>query len=290
MRRAERPRPPLPVRGAPSSARLPFWLVVPWRLDEAYRARRNGPRGSFLDDVLWAQYCLFQCIRLQDDVFDGHTKDLALVYAADQFLIEAERTFAKHFARSARFWDVFRGAVETTTRAIVRVDELQRRVGCDPARLAREYAKVAAVLEVGTAAVCIAHRRTGDAAALSRFADECAMADQILDDLEDVEDDLQRGRFNYVAQRICGRRASRPSDPDAARRQIARALALGDGGERILDDARRRFDRAAVTAEGLGIPAVSAMAADARRSLDALRRAHHRAQVKRVLAPILRAG
>ena len=280
----------MPVRARRSLPEgLPFWLVVPWKLDEAYRSRGvGGARTSFLADVLWGQYCLFQCIRLQDDVFDGHTKDLALVYAADQFLIDAERTFAKHFPRSSRFWDAFWPAFESTTQAIVRVDELQKRIGCDPARLGREYAKVAAVLKVGTAAVCFAHGRPGGVAALDRFADDCAIGDQILDDLEDVDEDLRRGRFNYVAQRICGGRAGRArSDPAEARREIARALALGDAAGRIIGDARRHFDRAAVTADGLRIPALGALTAGARRSVHGLERAFHRAQVKTLLGPIL---
>ncbi len=254
-------------------------------LDEAYRPR---PARAFLADVLWGQYCLFQCIRLQDDVFDRHTADLALVYASDQFLIEAERTFARHFPRSSRFWGVFHRALEATTLAIVRVDELQKRLGCRPARLAREYAKVGAIFKVGATAVCLKRRRPGRIAALGRFADDCAAGDQILDDLEDVEDDLRRGRFNYVAQRICVRRARGRADAEQAGREIARALALGDGAERILGDAGRHFARAALAAEGLGVPAVGAVAAAAGRSVRELRQAFHRAQVERVLGPILR--
>jgi hypothetical protein len=270
---------------------MPSWMVVPRALNAAYRSNGSRPGRSFLADVLWGQYCLFQCIRLQDDVFDGHTTDLALVYASDQFLIEAERTFAKHFARSSRFWAVFRKAVESTTRAILQVDELQKRVGCDPARLAREYAKVNAIFKVGTTAVCLQHRRPRDVAAVDRFADDYAMADQILDDLDDVEEDLRRGRFNYVAQRICGRRAGRAlSDPKEARREIGRALALGDGADRVLGDARRRFERASVTADRLRIPAMGALATAGRRSVHELQGAFHRAQVKRMLAPILAGG
>ena len=261
-------------------------MLVPRALDAAYRSRGSRPGRSFLDDVLWGQYCLFQCIRLQDDVFDGHTADRALVYVSDQFLVEADRAFARHFPRSSRFWEAFRGALESTTRAIVQVDELQKRVGCDPARLAREYAKVGAVLEVGAAAVCLEYRRARDLGALGRFADEYAIGDQILDDLEDVEDDLRRRRFNYVAQRIC---AGRPvsSDPESARPEIARALAREDGAALVLGDARRHFERAAVTAARLRIPAISALAAAGLRSVEGLGRALHRAQVRVVLAPVL---
>jgi hypothetical protein len=265
---------------------VPAWTAVPVALDEAYRPRPSLRGRSFLADVVWGQYCLFQCIRLQDDVFDGHSTDVALIYAADQFLIEAERTFAKHLPRSSRFWEVFRTSVESTTRAVVQVDELQKRVGARPSRLAREYARVGAIFKVGATAVCLAHRRTRDLAALGRFFDDVAAGDQILDDLEDVDADLRRGRFNYVAQKIFDRRSRVASDPARARHEVARALAAGDGADRVLDDARRRFARASVTAARLRVPAIVALAATARRSVDELKRGFHRAQVQRVTAAI----
>jgi hypothetical protein len=258
--------------------------VVPWRLDEAYRTRRGA--GSSLGDILWGQYCLFQCIRLQDDVFDGHVTDLALVYAANQFLVEAERAFAKHLPHASRFWHMFWRAFESTTQAIVRVDAMQKCIGCDPARLAREYASVGAVLKVGTAAVCIGHGRPGDVAPLGRFADECAIADQILDDLEDVDEDLRRGRFNYVAQRIGGRARS----VDGARRAIVRSLGVGDGAELVFGDARRHFARAVRTAAGLRVPALSALTAGALQTLDARAVDLHRAQVTLAFGRAHRSG
>ena len=237
-------------------------------------------RRGLLGDALWGQYCLFKCIRLQDDVFDGHATDLTLVYAADLFLVEAERAFAPHFPRRSPFWTVFWPALESTARAIVTVDALQRRPGCDPARLAREYARVAAVLKVGAAAVCLGHRRAADAAALDALADEWAIADQILDDLDDVADDLRRGRFNYVAQRLCRGRGADALTAAEARRAVARALARGGGADRVLDDAGRRFARAARAARDLGVPAVAELTAAGSRAVDARRRAFLGAQAR----------
>ena len=251
---------------------LPFWIAVPVRLDDAFG--RAGP--GFLADVLWGQYCLFECIRLQDDVFDGHTTDLALVYGANQFLVEAERAFARQFSRPSPFWPAFWRALERSTQAIVRVDALQRRRGRAPARLAREYAGVAAVLGVGTTAVCLRNRRPAAAARLQAIADEWAIGDQILDDLDDVADDLRRGRFNYVAQRVGGRAVGL----EPVRRSVARAIALGDGASLVLGDARKRFDRAAVLAGRLGLPGVTAVADAARRMVDDRVRGFARAQAR----------
>ena len=272
------------TRRSAAPARLPSWIAVPLALDAAYGPRSRGP---FLRDVVWAQFCLFQCIRLQDDVFDRHTTDLALVFASDQYLVEAERTFARHFPRSSRFWEIFRSSVETTTRAIVQVDAWQRRLGVDPARLAREYAKVAAVLEVGAIAVCLAHRRGGAVADVRRFLDSAAIGDQILDDFEDLAEDLRRSRFNYVAQRLHD--GGRPhAERRRAERQIAAALQRRDGVARILSDAERRFARAAAAARRLAIPALGEMAGAAQRSVRDMQARVHRAEVARVLGPLLR--
>jgi ribosomal protein L29 len=122
-----------------------------------------------------------------------------------------------------------------------------------------------------------------DLPALARFFDDVATGDQILDDLEDVDDDLRRGRFNYVAQRLCRGRVG-TFDIEKVRREIARALALDDGADRVLDDARRRFVRASATAARMRIPALVALAATAARSVDDLALGFHRAQVRRVMA------
>jgi hypothetical protein len=283
VRRAQAKR----ARGSGADGvRVPPWIAIPVALDDAYgRGRRARLAPSFLADVVWGQYCLFLCIRLQDDVFDHHTPDHTLLYAGDQFLIEAERAFARHFPRPSSFWEIYRTAVETTTRSIVMVDEMQKRAGGAPARLAREYARVAAIFKVGASAIGIARGRTRDLAALRRFFDAMAVGDQILDDLADVDDDLRRGRFNYVAQRVGPR--GRGTSTEAARRAIARSLASGDGAEGVLLDAQRRFTRAQRIAEGARLPMLIAVASNAVDSVDALRRAFHRAEVKRVLAPIV---
>jgi hypothetical protein len=236
---------------------------------------RPPRRRSFLADAVWGQFCLFQCVRLQDDVFDRHSADAALVYAGDQFLIESERTLARHFPITSPFWEIWRTAFETTTRSIVTVDAMQKRVGGDPARLGRQYAKVGAIFQVGAAAVCLAHRKPRAIGPVRRFFDAIAIGDQILDDLDDVEDDLRRGRFNYVAQRLQGGHA-----------RLARALVAGDGADVILGDARRHFTRAAAVARRLRIPGMTALAAAALRSVDERQRAFHRAQVARTFRPL----
>ncbi len=220
-----------------------------------------------LADLLWAQYCLFMFVRLQDDLYDGHVHEPSLIYLADQYLIECQRTLGSHFPRSARFWELFYEGVETTTRAILRVDALERHPHRRGRELAAGYAEVASVLKVGAAAACLKFGRPGELATVSRFADAMAVAGQIVDDLEDVADDLGRGRFNYVAQLLLdGRRA----DPTQASRLIAAELLVRNGLSRVMRVARTYVTRARGLAARLQCSEAAAHAASAAQALDAM--------------------
>ena len=241
--------------------------------------------SSFVEDVLWAQFCLFLFVRMQDDVFDGQAADKRLIYAADQFLVEAERTFGRHFARGSRLWSLFHQALETSTRAILRVDEMQSAPRGRPEDLLEAYAEVAAIFKVATAAVCLKTGRPGDIVALSRFADEMAMAGQILDDLEDVEEDLRRRRFNYVAKSLLD---ARPAEPADVVQHLARGIVLGDGALRVLSEAEVHVQRASAALAGVDCAAGRAQAAWSLRSLARLKTAFHRRSVEVVLGPLTR--
>ncbi|HVR71730.1 MAG TPA: hypothetical protein VMT87_12885 [Vicinamibacteria bacterium] len=259
----------------------PYWTVLPRAL-----VRRSGirVRGNLLRDVLWGQFCLFLFVRIQDDLFDGQASDRRLLYAADQFLIEAERAFERQFARSCRFWSVFHGALESTTRAILRIDRLQ----CQPegrcGDLAAGYAEIAAIFKVGTAAICLKLRQPADLASLAQFADEVAIGGQIIDDLEDVHEDLGRNRYNYVAKRLLG---GRSTTPEEAARHITREIVLGDGASRILGDVQRHLERAAMVLESVDCPPARSQVDQAFRDLVRLKRALHRRSVQRVFHPLL---
>jgi hypothetical protein len=261
----------------------PYWTMLPLAL--AGRKRRRRPAPRFVRDVLWAQFCLFLFVRIQDDLFDGQAAEKGLIYVADQFLIEAERTFGRHFARSHRFWGLLHDALETSTRAILRVDQLQQEGSARPPELLEAYAQVAEIFKVGTAAVCLKQRRPRDLVALSRFADEMAMAGQIIDDLEDVEEDLRRCRFNYVAKRLL---AGHSAEPAQAVQRVAREIMLGEGALRILSEAECHVERASTALGGVDCAAARAEVACSLRALARLKTVFHRRSVEVVLGPLMK--
>lgn len=280
------PARPGPHRRA-AAANLPYWAVLPWLLWRQHAGDQDD-RG-FLCDAVWGQQCLFLLIRIQDDLFDGQASDLSLVFASDQFAIEAERVFSGHFARSSSFWDVFRTALTNTTRTILEVDRLQRCFEGPPDRLLAGYAAVASIFKVGTAAVCIRFGKQRDLRALGRFADEMAMAGQILDDLEDVADDWRRQRFNYVA-RVLLRSDGGPSELSRSERRlkgVVEDIYLGEGAETVMGLVKRHLTRAAAALEAVDFPGAHRYMKSSIDGLSELRAAFHRAQVRHFLGPLV---
>jgi len=145
---------------------------------------------------------LFLAIRLQDDFYDGQATAPALIFAADQFLIEAQSAFSTLFRATSPFWSIYRKYLTTTTRSIIECDELLRSPKTRAPALLLAYARVSAIFKIGGAAVCIYLNQMKSFPHVSRIADALAKAGQILDDLFDIVEDLERGRLNYAARML----------------------------------------------------------------------------------------
>lgn len=234
---ATRPRRSHGPRAAPQYwMRLPRWLHAQGSArDRPHIARRA------LDDILWGQRALFLFVRIHDDLFDGQVSAPGLVYAADLLLLESARAFADHVDRG--FWPVYHRCLSTTLTAILEVDALQRSAAGMPPGSVRLYARVSAIFKVGSVAILQLQRRERHQAAVARFADEVAIADQIVDDLVDLEEDLRRGRLNHVASRLLRQGTDGPRARGDRRARIARAIEHGGLAETV-QDVRHRLARA----------------------------------------------
>jgi hypothetical protein len=178
----------------------PYWLLFPEWLAEMYRKKNNRwpAYRRFLKDVTWAQYCLFMAIKIHDDLFDRHVDRRALLWAGDEFLLEARRVFARHFEQSSRFWGFYHSAIRTTLRAIQDVDWLQNRRKVHFQKVFRLYAAMYEVCKIATFAVCLKAGRMRDFKKVSVFFDEMARVGQTIDDFEDIIEDSRRGRINVA--------------------------------------------------------------------------------------------
>lgn len=208
-----------------------YWILLPLWLAETFRFRAKGRATldrRFINDVLWAQYCLFQQVRIHDDLLDQQESNLALIFAANQFQLEADRVLSRHFVRASQFWKVYRTLLSETNRAIVNVRSLQSSKKLALEDLLAQQTKVYAILKVGSAAICAKTGQMRHFPQVSKFADEMAKIGQALDDLIDIEEDLGRGEFNYACAYILRIRRKRMPGRKHALAAISQSLMAGD--------------------------------------------------------------
>jgi hypothetical protein len=214
------------------------WLLLPqWLAASTGAVRRKGAE-RFLRDVLWGQYALFLFVRIHDDLVDHQARSPWLAYVGDRYLVESVAAYAPH--TGGEFWPLFWALVTETLDAIAEADRLQRRARPDRRALLAAYARVAAIFKVGSIAVLQRARRMDLYPAVSRFKDHTAMAGQILDDLDDLDEDLEDGRRNYVAARVlrAPRLRKEPRDPRA---MASGRLFAGEHVDACLEEADRQL-------------------------------------------------
>lgn len=218
----------------------PEWLLVPTWLHQAWTdAASERLSDDQLDEVLWGQYALFLCIRIQDDLLDGQQRDLRLIYAADRFLLQSLETFQRLTNLNASFWDVYRHCMRETVDAILEVGCLERLAGGFTDRDLVLHARVSAIFKVATVAVCHLHGRHAEMSWISRVQDQLAIISQVADDLRDVVDDVEKGRFTWVANQLLGVTAGGSIPPDQVRARLGQGFLRSDGDHRIIDRLRQ---------------------------------------------------
>jgi len=258
-----------------------YWLHLPhWLL-----TRASSPDPTLLDDALWAQYCLFVFIRMQDDVLDGQARSPRLLFVANEFLLEAERTFARSSGNPVA--EYVRDTIAETSRAILAVDALHRREIASVSELTSLYAGVSAIFKAAPAAICLAH---GDFKALDhagRFADGLAVAGQLIDDFEDIDADLDDGRLNLAA-RVLAPQVS-PRQP-GARRAVHRAIVDGTRLPPLFALIREHVSVSRAAIAPLDLLDADPYLDQVDRDVDTLERAVHRARVRAVFDPPVGTG
>jgi len=203
----------LPQWGQSSS---PYWYDLPeWiRRAEGARARAITPRAA--RDAGWGESCLMYAIRIQDDLLDGQLGRTSLAVAPALLHCEAARVFMSMIGNRPQFWRYYYRAVRGTIGGILRASALQRDPGAPEKDLLESYAEVDSIFTIGPAAIYMVGGNRTAHGNVRALVGEFGKAFQILDDMEDVEEDLSDGRFNYAARvlsRVCGR----PAGPDLLR-------------------------------------------------------------------------
>lgn len=194
--------------------RPPAWFELPIWLDEAWKAPVPGiGHSSLLADLLWGQYALFLFIRIQDDLLDRQRTDLDSMFVADRFLVESLESFDRIFILDSRFRKQYQGWLRDTVDGIRQVSGLEATPGGFRADHLPLHAKVCAIFKVGSLAVCRIHGREREWPWIEGLLDQLAMFSQIGDDLQDLSEDVEKGRCTWPANVLSG--GALPVDPAA---------------------------------------------------------------------------
>ncbi len=223
-----------------SEGELPSWMRIPLWLDECWAdARVGGVPGGDLAEILWGQFALFLFIRLQDDVLDRARDDLRLIVVADRFLVECLESFQPFPELNGGFWAFYRRCLRDTVDGALAVGRLEKEPGEFTAEHLGLHARVGGIFKVGAAAVCRLHGREGDAGWLARLQDQLAIMGQIADDVQDLGDDLQDGRFTWVGNTMLAARPGEAISADERAVRLGAGLMRPERGAAVVEELRR---------------------------------------------------
>ena len=122
-----------------------WWFLVSSWLDENNNIKVLKNK-KFLEDILWAQYCVFLSVRILDDIFDNQSKDSNLIFVPLLLQLEADRQFTRYFQNDSTFWKKKNNFQTKTLTSIILTDKLQRKRKVKVKDLMQAYADVASNL------------------------------------------------------------------------------------------------------------------------------------------------
>jgi hypothetical protein len=263
----------------------PYWLLLPVWLAAAYN-KSAPPSGKIrkrtLNDVLWGQYCIFLSVRITDDLFDRQASSTTLLFAADQFMADGCNILFGHAGHSGRFRRSFTKSLNTTLKSIIEVDTMQRRARVPLKAMRAGHARVSSIFKIGSAAVCRLADRWRDFSRVDTACDKLAIAGQIIDDFQDIDEDLRDGRINYAARFLLGTtQGARPESGDT-RRRLARRLLFSNRTDRLVAHISEHVQAAHDDLAPLRLGQTEAYCADYQRSLERMRGGINRERLRQI--------
>jgi hypothetical protein len=254
----------------------PYWLAVPQWLMRRHSGRRRGDR-KFLHDALSGQFCAFLALKIHDDLFDEHVEDRSLIFAADHLLLAARGAFTPSFSDGSPFWPMFDASIKRTLDAIIETDRCQLHGYGQPSRVLALAREGYAVCNIGTYAACLRLDKPDLFPDLVRCTDLLAFVGQVLDDFEDLQDDVQRGRVNYAAWWLVGGVVPRKAN---FIRRVARAFIVDGSVARFFAMLQEQLLRAGTIAATLGLPELTDYIVAYRKGIERTEKLLHRRRVQ----------
>ena len=183
-----------------SKSPLPLWMQIIDKLGKGNWENKNSyeKNDSILNDIGWIQYCVLMTYRIKDDFFDSDLQNNSLVVAPDLFLFEAIRSLQQYYSSDSPFWSWYLNIIKSSIFYFLRIGEIQKNVYTDPVNLIVLYEKLCSIFNLYIYFICENSNINASKETLFIFNQKLLAADQIIDDIMDIEEDFNRGRFNYA--------------------------------------------------------------------------------------------
>ena len=117
-------------------------------------------------------------------------------------LLESINVCNKHFNYSGSFWKLYYSTIQSSILDAIKSDEMQKNPKTEPSALLKLYKGYLSVFNIGIIAVCLNNNNISLLEKISELNNNLLVVGQILDDLADIEEDFNRGRYNYVLLKL----------------------------------------------------------------------------------------
>ena len=219
-------------------------------------------RDARLADMVEATVTGYLYVRVHDDRLDDDlgNPDLAM-FLADTFLIRHQSLIARHVGTDPRFWELFQSMADGYTNAMLLENRaLRREAHYDAAVFDRVLDRSQPLVLPGAALLSVAGRWEL-LEPLQRFVRHTVRSGQLVDDLMDCLQDLERSRYTWVVRRLGGEQGH----------DVMLSRLIGTGVDEVVNDVFADLDSALNAAEAVGMTDAVAWAAARRRSVLDLR-------------------
>lgn len=261
---------------------LPFWYHLPGWLANYYASTSDSYREEvpldFVQDVLWAQYCIYCYIRIQDDVCDGQLNKPSYLFYGNRFLIETQKILTRHFTISDQLWVLYHELLVRTSMGILAGEAKQLNPDSPPEELLTNYCEAGAIFNLGAAATCYKYHRMDVYQSITEYTADMTIAGQIVDDILDVEEDLRNGKYNFATKMILRQGDIKEISPGNAAEVIGRNI-LYNGMDSVLQILQDKLEHAREIMHTLAIPEAVTMIRAYQQRMEQTKQAVHQMRV-----------
>jgi hypothetical protein len=186
-----------------SKPELPIWMQIIDTLKDNLESNNSyEKKESMLNDIGWIQYCVLMTYRIKDDLFDSDLQNNSLVVVPDLFLFEAIRSLQKFYESSNPFWDWYLKVIESSIIHFLKIGQIQKNVYTNPVTLIELYEKLCSIFNFYIYIIYENSNINASKEELFLFNQKLLSADQIIDDIMDIEEDFNQGRYNYAVLQL----------------------------------------------------------------------------------------